>query len=84
MYYSRTPLLEDPYEQETVYVAPSKLGEAAGEGLYAKKHIRKGQLVSLYNGIRSNKPGHNTQICANDDDWSDYGITLGILCHLVI
>ena len=43
------PLLEDPYEQETVYVAQSKIGEAAGEGLYARKHIRKGQLVCLKN-----------------------------------
>ena len=75
--YSRTPLLEDPYEKENVYVAPSKIGEAAGEGLYARKHIRKGQLVCLFNGIRCNKPGHHTTIRANDDDWSDYRLTLG-------
>ena len=76
--YSRTPLLEDPYEKENVYVAPSKIGEAAGEGLYARKHIRKGQLVCLFNGIRCNKPGHHTTIRANDDDWSDYRLTLGM------
>ena len=76
--YSRTPLLEDPYEKENVYVAPSKIGEAAGEGLYARKHIRKGQLVCLFNGIRCNKPGHHTTIRAGDDDWSDYRLTLGM------
>ena len=77
-HYSRTPLLEDPYEKENVYVAPSKIGEAAGEGLYARKHIRKGQLVCLFNGIRCNKPGHHTTIRAGDDDWSDYRLTLGM------
>ena len=75
--FSRCPLLEDPYEQETVYVAQSKIGEAAGEGLYAKKHIRKGQLVCLFNGIRCNKTGHHTRITAEDEDWSDYRLTLG-------
>ena len=75
--YSRTPLLEDPYEQEFVYVAQSKIGEAAGEGLYARKHIRKGQLVCLFNGTRCNKTGHHTRITATDDDWSDYRLTLG-------
>ena len=67
-----------------MYVAASKLGEAAGEGLYAKKHIRKGQLVCLFNGVRWNKTGHHTRICANDDDWSDYRLTLGIQCNHVI
>ena len=80
--YSRTPLLEDPYEKENVYVAPSKIGEAAGEGLYARKHIRKGQLVCLFNGIRCNKPGHHTTIRAGDDDWSDYRLTLGMCCQV--
>ena len=75
--FSRTPNLEDPYEQETVYVAQSKIGEAAGEGLYARKQIRKGQLVCLFNGIRCNKTGHHTRITANDDEWSDYRLTLG-------
>ena len=60
-----------------VYVAASKLGEAAGEGLYAKKHIRKGQLICLFNGVRCTKAGHHTRICADDDDWSDYRLTLG-------
>ena len=60
-----------------MYVAQSKIGETAGEGLYARKHIRKGQLVCLFNGTRCNKTGHHTRITATDDDWSDYRLTLG-------
>ena len=81
---SRTPLIEEPYEQETVYVSPSSLGEAAGEGLYARKYIRKGQLICLFNGVRCNKPGHHTRISADDEDWSDYRLTLGMNNNILI
>lgn len=48
---SSTPLVRDPYEQQTVYVAQSSL-EGAGEGLFAKRSLGKGQLVALFNGVR--------------------------------
>ena len=45
------PLLEDPYEQRTVYVAES--GQAgAGEGLFLKRDLAPGDLAALYNGAR--------------------------------
>ena len=78
MHCSRDPILEDPYEQETVYVAPSQIGEAAGEGLFARKHIGRGQLVCLFSGIRCAKLGHHTRIVAGDPDWSDYRLHLGM------
>ncbi len=48
---SRFPMLRDPYEDERVEVAQSKLPQA-GEGLFAKKDLKAGELAALYNGIR--------------------------------
>ena len=47
----RNPQLSEPYEQKTVYVASSKISKA-GEGLFAKRCIEKGKIVSFYNGVR--------------------------------
>ena len=75
---SQYPHRPDPYEKIHVYVAPSKISEEAGEGLFAKKVIKKDQLVCLFNGIRRFKEGRVVRIGANDDGWSDYRITLGM------
>ena len=47
----RQPLLPDPYEARTVYVAESGIA-GAGEGLFARRDLAEGQLVALYNGVR--------------------------------
>ena len=59
-----------------VYVAQSHI-PGAGEGLYAKQFIPKGQLVALFNGLRHFKDGHATTITADHPDWSDYRLMLG-------
>ena len=46
------PLLPDPYEHHTVYVAPSSLGPQAGEGLFARVDLPAGVCVSFYNGLK--------------------------------
>jgi len=79
---SHDPLLEDPYEQETVYVAPSTISPHAGEGLFAKRHIRTGELVSLFSGLREIKHGRAVTICATDEAWSDYRLTLDSLIDI--
>ena len=71
--------LQDPYEKIHVYVAPSTISDLAGEGLFAKKVIKKGQLICLFNGVRRRKEGRiRTVIGVNSDEWSDYRLILGI------
>ncbi len=41
---SSEPLQEEPYEQETVLVAPSTI-PFAGEGLFAKRKLEKGAMI---------------------------------------
>ena len=48
---SSDPHLADPFEEKTVYVAQSGL-EGAGEGLFLRRDVQEGDLVSLYNGVR--------------------------------
>ena len=43
--------LSEPYEENSVVVARSKESNA-GEGLYSKRSIEKGKVVSFYNGVR--------------------------------
>ena len=43
--------MADPFEEKTVYVAQSGL-EGAGEGLFLRRDVQEGDLVSLYNGVR--------------------------------
>ena len=52
---AREPLLPDPYEQHTVYVAPSSLGPQAGEGLFARVDLPAGVCVSFYNGVKQSE-----------------------------
>jgi histone-lysine N-methyltransferase SETD7 len=69
---SRSPLVRDPYEHQTVYVAKSKI-EFAGEGLFAKRFIPAGTLVALFNGIRQRETG----IMKKMTEFSDYRIGMG-------
>ena len=72
--------LQDPYEKIHVYVAPSTISDLAGEGLFAKKVIKKGQLICLFNGVRRCKEGRiRTVIGVNSDEWSDYRLILGTI-----
>merc|ERR1711976_678425 len=73
---SRSPLQEDVYEKVHVYVAPSMGSPLAGEGLFARKTIKKGQLVSLFNGVRRHKEGRKTTIGADSEEWSYYRLVL--------
>ena len=45
-------LQEDPYESKMVYSGPSKLSDGAGDGLFLRKDVDAGTMVSFYNGIR--------------------------------
>ena len=44
------PRLADPYEERCVYVDTSTI-PLAGQGLFAKRYIRKGQVVAYFNGV---------------------------------
>lgn len=68
-------MVQDPYDQETVYVAESKI-PFAGEGLFAKRKISQGELVCLFNGVKCNKIGHTKVIRSDSPEWSDYRLTL--------
>ena len=46
------PLVSDPYEERTVEVRTSAVG-GGGEGLYVKRNIVKGELIAMYNGVRT-------------------------------
>ena len=48
---TKEPLLADPYETEWVEVRPSTV-PFANEGLFARKSVEPGQILSFYNGIR--------------------------------
>ena len=75
---SKCPLQENAYEKIHVYVAPSTISPLAGEGLFARKTFKKGQLICLFNGIRWRKEGRRPKaIQAGSEDWSDYRLTLG-------
>lgn len=72
---SRTPLVKDEYETETVYVKDSRI-PFAGEGLYAARTIGEGELVCLFNGYRITKNNCKRSIMYGDEDWSDFRLTL--------
>ena len=56
-----------------VYVDTSKITNA-GEGLFAKTEIKKGSLVSIFNGVRQRI--HSRNLSVFDDTWSDYRVCL--------
>ena len=45
-------LQEDPYERKIVYSGLSAIGECAGDGLFLRRDVSAGTVVSFYNGIR--------------------------------
>jgi len=49
---SKFPLVPDLWEAKMVEVCRSGIGEHAGQGLYLRKDVKSGQIVSLFNGIR--------------------------------
>ena len=49
------PTLMDPYERKTVYIQDSPV--ATGEGAFAKRDIKSGELVCYYSGTLHGKNG---------------------------
>ena len=52
-------MIPDLFESRMVEVKSSGLGTNAGQGLYAKINIQKGQIIALYNGIRMKSSRNN-------------------------
>jgi len=46
-----SPLQSDPYEEQLVEVKDSLIVDA-GQGLFAKKDVEQGTVISFYNGVR--------------------------------
>ena len=44
--------ISDPHERKAVYVGESSI-PGAGDGLFAKRNFRSGQLVSYFGGVKS-------------------------------
>ena len=61
------PLLPDPYERKTVLVGQSKI-DGAGEGLFAKVRIAKGQIAAFFNGIKVQKTSDSDYCIALKDE----------------
>ena len=66
---SRSPMLRDPYEKRYVYVKDSAV-PFAGEGLWAKRGIKTGQVCALFNGVRQHHLWGQVDL-----PWSDYRIS---------
>jgi len=62
----KDPLVRDPYEASTVQVRSSQV-DGGGEGLYANRDIKKGDIVAFYNGIRL------PPACGPKEDWDSSG-----------
>ncbi|TRY63830.1 hypothetical protein TCAL_02039 [Tigriopus californicus] len=72
-----TNLLErDLYEKKTCQVGLSKTQDNAGEGLFALRDLRQGDLIAFFNGVRKRRVIRAMPSSANSEDWSDYSITL--------
>ena len=48
---SSQPTQMDPYDRRYVYIANSTLGDHVGDGLFAKRNIKKGQMIVNYHGV---------------------------------
>lgn len=94
---SKSPLLQDPYEDLFVTVGSSLIPEA-GQGLFAKVDLDSATVISFYNGLRyksnknNNNKDHGYKLNLNPDtdidippQWADtanYTATLGHkICH---
>merc|ERR1719422_534528 len=69
--------LRDLWDLFHVYVKPSAV-DGAGEGLFSRRDIKKGQLVALFNGARK-RHFRNESF-----EWSDYCIKLDESCSIDI
>ena len=71
-------MLPEPYESVTVFPAPSGI-PCAGEGLFAKRDLKAGELAAIFSGLRCYKTFTmgTTIKYGTDEEWSDYRITLG-------
>ena len=45
-------VLREPYEEPRVFVRPSTLGRAAGDGLFARRHLEAGEVAAFFAGVR--------------------------------
>ena len=45
------PLVMDPYERKNIYISDGE----EGDGVFARRNIPKGEVISYYSGIRWNK-----------------------------
>ncbi len=63
---SSDPMLRDPYEAENVVVRESEIA-GAGDGVYALRDMRQGQLVALYAGrmFGDTDEGDYNKLCAD-------------------
>lgn len=68
---SSNPMLRDPYESERVFVKTSTIPDA-GDGLFAKRKLKAGEVVSFYNGIRL------THAEVDERDWALNSNTISI------
>ena len=60
-----------------LYYIYSVLGvEGAGEGLFARRNIVCGELVSLFSGTKIYKDSNKRSVKYGDDEWSDFRLTL--------
>ena len=71
---SRYPLDQDLWESSRVEARVSGLGESAGEGLYTRTYIEEGQIVALFNGVRTKSCRNNKNDKPNQS--YDYRIRL--------
>ena len=44
-------LIRDAYEESMTYLAPSKISEAAGDGLFSRTDVPINTLLSFYHGL---------------------------------
>lgn len=73
----RQPLVPDVYEQERVCVCESLIQDA-GEGLYARRSLTEGEVVSFYNGVRLMHPEVDRR------DWSLNSNTISLDDSIVL
>ena len=69
------PLHPDLWESDLVEVKNSFCGPSAGQGLFLKRDVQKGQIVALFNGLRYLSSRNNCQDDTPDQNY-DYRIRL--------
>lgn len=67
---------QDFYEKNTCQVSLSETQDNAGEGLFASRDLKPGDLIAFFNGVRKRRVIRAMPSSVNSEDWSDYSITL--------